>query len=300
MSAPDPLDRGMQAARTGLLVNAGLALTKLVAGLVGNSYALVADAVESTADVFSSFIVWTGLRVAARQPDELYPFGYGRAETLASAIVALMLMLAAVGIAVEAVIEIQTPHHAPAPWTLAVLVGVIILKFLLSRRVIAVADEIGSQAVRTDAWHHFSDALTSAFAFVGISVALWGGPGWESADDWAALAAAVVILFNGWRLVRHAVAELMDRAASSDVTQRVRACADSVHGVLATEKLLVRRSGVFLRVTIHVQADPQLSLEVAHVLGGKVKHAIMRGVPNVQSVLVHMEPFHGGAAAEDS
>lgn len=282
---------GMRSARTGIIVNSLLALAKLVAGLVGNSYALVADAVESTADIFSSFVVWTGLRVAAREPDETYPFGYGRAETLAGAVVAVMLLLAAIGIAIEAVIEIRTPHHAPAPWTLAVLVAVIAIKYVLSRRVTAVGEQIGSGAVKADAWHHLSDALTSGFAFVGISVALWGGPGWEMADDWAALAASGIIMFSGVRLLRAAGADLMDRAAPPETVRAIRASAEGVEGVLATEKLLARRSGLFLRVTIHVQADPALSLHHAHVLGGKVKRAIMRDTPNVQSVLVHMEPF---------
>ncbi len=291
MSGPSAFDRGTQAARTGLVVNSVLALVKLVAGLVGNSYALVADAVESTADIFSSFVVWTALRVAAREPDEAFPFGYGRAETLAGAVVAIMLTLAAIGIAIEAVIEIRTPHHAPAPWTLAVLVAVILLKYVLAQRVTAVADAIGSQAVRADAWHHLSDALTSGFAFVGIGIALLGGPGWEAADDWAALAASGIILYSGVRLFRSSVVELMDRAVSGDAVNAVRTSAENVDGVLATEKLFVRRSGLFLRVTIHVQADPTLTLDAAHILGGKVKRAIIRDVPNVQSVLVHMEPF---------
>ena len=122
--------------------------TKLVAGLLGNSYALVADAVESTADIFSSLIVWGGLRISVRDPNEHYPFGYGKAEPLAATVVSLMLIGASVGIAVEAITEIKTPHHAPEPWTLAVLVVVVITKALLSRRVRSVAAEIGSTAVQ--------------------------------------------------------------------------------------------------------------------------------------------------------
>ena len=288
---PPPTEQGIRSAQLGVLVNATLAITKLVAGLVGNSYALVADAIESTADIFSSLIVWGGLRVASREPDEAYPFGYGRAETLAAAVVAIMLIGAAVGIAVEAVVEIRTPHHAPAPWTLAVLVIVIVLKWALSRRVGSVAAAIGSSAVRADAWHHLSDALTSAAAFVGISIALGGGPGWESADDWAALAASAVILFNGGLMIKHSLGDLMDRTPGAGVLDGVRDAAERVDGVCATEKLAVRKSGLQYHVTIHVQADPQLSLHDAHVLGGKVKSAIRATMPNVQSVLVHMEPF---------
>jgi len=283
--------RGIRSAQIAILINAGLAITKLVAGVVGHTYALVADAVESTADIFGSTIVWGGLRVAARDPDEDYPFGYGKAEPLAAAVVALMLLGAAIAIAVEAVTEIRTPHLTPAPWTLAVLVGVVAVKWTLSRRVHAVGAEIGSTAVKVDAWHHMSDALTSAAAFVGISIALWGGPGWESADDWAALLASGVIVFNGVRMLRPALHDLMDRMPGADVVAPVRHSAASVSGVLAVEKLAVRRSGMGYRVTIHVQADPALRLDDAHSLGGAVKAAIRAAVPQVQYVLVHMEPY---------
>lgn len=291
MSHREAAGRGIRSAQAGMLVNTALAVTKLVAGIVGNSYALVADAVESAADIFSSLIVWSGLSVASRDPDETYPFGYGKAESLAAAIVSLMLLGAAVGISIEAIREIVTPHHAPAAWTLAVLVAVVVVKTLLSRRVGHVGRAIGSSAVQADAWHHMSDALTSAAAFVGISVAVIGGPGWEAADDWAALVASAIIVFNGISMLRPAVADLMDRSAGPEVLIPVRTAAESVHGVLATEKLAMRRTGMTYRVTIHVQTDPDMPLHEAHILGGKVKSAIRAAVPQVQSVLVHMEPY---------
>jgi cation diffusion facilitator family transporter len=286
-----PLARGMRAARLGILANTALAVFKLVAGIVGNSYALVADAIESIADVASSSIVLRGLQVAGRDPDEQYPFGYGKAEALAGAAVALMLLGAAVGIAIEAIREIRTPHHAPAWWTLLVLVVVMAIKGVLSRRVGAVGSEIGSTAVRTDAQHHFSDALTSAAAFIGISVAVIRGPGWEAADDWAALAASVVIAVNAVRLVRPAVADLMDRSPEPDVIDVIRSTARAVSGVLAIEKLAVRRVGLGYRAVVHVQADPEMSLHDAHALGATVTRTIHARVPEMQSVIVHMEPF---------
>jgi cation diffusion facilitator family transporter len=284
-------ERGIRSAQLGILVNTLLAIAKLVAGIVGNTYALVADAVESTADIFSSTIVWGGLRLASRDPDDAYPFGYGKAEPLAAAVVSLMLIAAAVGIAIEAVNEIRTPHRTPAPWTLLVLVTVVAIKWLLSRRVHAVGTDIGSTAVKADAWHHMSDAVTSAAAFVGITIALLGGPGWESADDWAALLASAVILFNGVNMLRPTLHDLMDRMPGPEVVEPIRRAAESVEGVHATEKLAVRRAGTGYRVTIHVQADPKLPLEDAHVLGGRVKSAIRAAMPAVQYALVHMEPF---------
>jgi cation diffusion facilitator family transporter len=291
-----PLARGKRAAVAGILANTGLAVFKLVAGIAGHSYALVADAIESIADVASSSIVLRGLQVAGRDPDEQYPFGYGKAEALAGAAVALMLFGAAIGIAIEAIREIRTPHHAPAWWTLLVLVVVMAIKVLLSRRVGTVGSEIGSTAVRTDAQHHFSDALTSAAAFVGISIAVIRGPGWEAADDWAALAASIVIAVNAVLLVRPAVADLMDRSPEPDVLADIRDTASAVAGVLAIEKLAVRRVGLGYRAVVHVQADAEMSLRDAHELGAKVTRAIHNRVPEMQSVIVHMEPYQPEAS----
>jgi cation diffusion facilitator family transporter len=283
--------RGIRSAQAGLITNAGLALTKLLAGVLGNSYALVADAIESTADIFSSLIVWGGLRIAARSPDEEYPFGYGKAESLAATIVSLMLLGAAIVIAVQAAIEIRTPHHTPATFTLVVLILVIVIKEFLFRRVFTVGSEVGSTAVKADAWHHRSDAITSAAAFVGISIAIIGGPGWQAADDWAAIAAAGIIFFNGTRILRPAVADLMDHSPETVLLARVEAAARSVEGVDAIEKLKMRKAGMGYFVDVHVQADPQLPLYDAHILSGRVKSAIREAVPPVLGVLVHMEPF---------
>lgn len=285
------MDRGVRAAQIGLLVNALLAIVKFAAGVLGNAYALVADAVESTADIAASLVVWGGLRVAGRDPDEDYPFGYGKAESLATAVVALMLLAAAGTIAAASVHEIRTPHRTPAAWTLGVLVAVLVVKGTLAWRVRRIGAETGSAAVEADAWHHASDALTSGAAFVGIAVALVGGPGWESADDWAALLATAVIAFNGVTLLRPALHDLMDRTPGDDVVGPVRVAALSVPGVLAIEHVAVRRSGAAYRVTLHVQTDARTPLDEAHVLGGRVKTAIRAALPRTQSVLVHMEPF---------
>jgi cation diffusion facilitator family transporter len=282
--------RGIRSAQAGLLVNACLAVIKIITGVLGNSYALIADGIESTADILSSTIVWGGLRIASRDPDPDYPFGYGKAETLAAATVALMLIGAAIAISIEAVREIVTPHHTPAPFTLAVLVVVVLVKEVLFRKVYAVGTQVGSDAVRADAWHHRSDAITSLAAFIGISVAIGGGEGWESADDWAALVAAAVIAWNGKRLLRPAVAGLMDRSAEPEIRTRIREIASAVDDVRAVEKVIVRRAGTDYFADLHVHADPGMSLRAAHVVSGKVKSAIRTQLPNVRGVLVHMEP----------
>ncbi len=294
--SPDLLPRPLvpqseRLAQLGLVINAGLAVVKLVAGLLGNSYALVADAVESSTDMIGSLVVWSGLRIASRDPDEFYPFGYGRAEALAAATVSALMLGAAIGIAIEAIAEIRTPHHAPAWWTLLVLAMVIVVKELLAKRVKAVSDVSGSVVVAADAWHHRADAITSGAAFIGIAMALIGGPGWEPADDWAALVAAGVILINGGLLLRTALRDLMDRAPAPAVLATVSAAALATPGVLAIEKLKIRKSGTAFYVDIHVQANPLLSLHDAHILSGMVKTAIRQRVPAAMGVLIHMEPF---------
>ena len=285
-----PTGTAVRAAQLGMAVNIALTATKLVAGLVGHSYALVADAAESAFDLFGSLAVWAGIRIADRDATEEYPFGFGKAEAIAGASVALLLLLASVGIAVASIHEIRTPHHAPAPWTLGVLAAVIVIKELMAKRVQRIARAAGSTALAADAKHHRSDALTSAAAFVGIAVALAGGPGWESADDWAALVAAGVIAWNGAALMRTAAADLMDRVAAPDVVATIRTAATGVEDVRAIEKLAVRRAGRGYWVDIHVEADPMMSLEAAHVISGKVKGAIRAATPQVLGVLVHMEP----------
>ena len=290
-----PIDqsRGIRTAQVGMLVNAVLAVIKVLAGVIGNSYALIADGIESTADVLSSTIVWSSLRIAKRDATAEYPFGYGKAETLAASMVALMLIGAAIAISIEAIREILTPHHAPASWTLAVLVIVVFVKEILFRKVRAVGALEGSEAVFADAWHHRSDAITSLAAFVGISIALIGGEGWEEADDWAALLAAIVIAWNGQNILRPAIAGLMDRSAEPEIRSSVYEIACAVPHVRAVEKVIVRRAGAHYFADLHVQADPDMSLQDAHAVGHHVKAAIMQQLPNVRDVLVHMEPFEG-------
>lgn len=291
----DAVRRGMRSALIGMCVNAALAVVKIAAGIVGHSQALIADGIESTADLVSSLVVWSGLRIASRTADEHYPFGYGKAEALAAVLVGLLLFLAAVAIAIESVRQILTPHHTPRAFTLLVLVGVILVKELWFRRVLRLGVAVGSTVVSADAWHHRSDAITSAAAFVGISVALIGGPGWESADDWAALLASVVIVYNAVGVVRPAVHDLMDRAPAEAMLSRVAAAARGVPGVRAIEKLKVRKAGMGYYVDLHVQADPQMALRDAHVLSGMVKSAIRSAVPEVHGALIHMEPFEDEA-----
>jgi cation diffusion facilitator family transporter len=284
------LSRGLRATFAGLAVNTVLTGAKFVAGVVGHSHALVADAVESLADIISSIIVWRGLVVAAVPPDEDHPYGHGKAEPLAAAVVSTMLLLAAGWIVLTATRSIGQPHPAPAPFTLIVLGVVIVIKETLFRFVRREAVSTQSSAVRTDAWHHRSDAITSLAAAIGIGVALLGGEGYEAADDVAAAFAAAVIAWNGWRLLRPALDELMDTAPHPEVVGQLRRIAEATPGVACVEKCIVRKMGYHYYVDMHVEVDPQMTVQRSHEIAHDVKDKIRVQVPPVRDVLVHIEP----------
>ena len=286
----DRLKRSLRVTLLGLCVNTLLTACKFVAGVLGHSHALVADAVESLADIFSSVVVWRALVVAAEPADEDHPYGHGKAEPLAAAVVATMLLFAAGWIMVTSFRAIGAPHPAPAPFTLIVLLVVMLIKESMFRFVLQESISVESSAVQTDAWHHRSDAITSLAAFVGITVALLGGTGYEFADDFAAVAAAVVIGWNGWRLLRPALNELMDTAPGRELEQSTRAVAEAVAGVERVEKCFVRKMGHQFYVDMHVEVDPKMTVQRSHEIAHEVKDKIREQLPRVRDVLVHIEP----------
>ena len=235
-------------------------------------------------------IVWGGLVIAARPADEDHAYGHGKAESLATLIVATLLTLAAITIAIQAVHEIRTPHHAPAPFTLLVLVAVVVIKEGMYRYQVGAGHRMDSTVVKADAWHHRSDAITSLAAGVGIIIALIGGPGYESADDWAALVACVVVLYNGQNFFRTAIAELMDTTPELPLLTGIRESALRVAGAHDVEKLLVRKTGHRLYVDLHLEVDPHMTVEKGHAIAHEVKDAIRRDRPQVADVMVHVEP----------
>src|SRR5437763_5071378 len=292
-TAKTPASNLQSAARialVGMLLNLVLAIVKIAAGVVGNAYALIADGIESVLDIGGSAVIWGGLKFAARPPDETHPYGHGKADPLAAAIVAAIVRAAAVGLAVESIREIRTPHHAPAPFTLGVLIVVVAVKEFLFRRVDRLSHEVESTAVKTDAWHHRADALTSIAAFIGISIALIGGPGWESADDWAALFACAVIATNGVLLIGPALHEILDTAPRGDVCGPIREAARRVDGVVGVEKCLVRKMGLQFYVDLHLKVDGDISVRHGHKIAHDVKETIRETDPRIADVLVHVEP----------
>lgn len=289
------MQRAQESARLvlrGIGLNVVLAAVKFAGGVFGHTYALIADAAESMLDILTSLLVWTGFRVAAQPPDANHPYGHGKAEPLAALAVAVFVFAMAGMVGWQAVQEIRTPHLAPKWWTLLVLAAVVVTKIWFSRRLGTAGQEVGSTALGVEAMHHYSDALTSGAAFVGIAIALWGGKGWETADDWAALFACVVIAFNGFNMIGKSLRDIMDEAVSEKFESEVRALASAVPGVRALHRVRVRKSGLSHLVDIQIRVDGELTVREGHDIAHAVKDVLIASAPHaISDVTVHVEPM---------
>lgn len=273
-----------------LISNFLIAVVKGTAGFFGNSYALIADAIESTTDVFASFLVILGIKYSSKPADENHPYGHGKIEPLITFIVVGFLIIAAVGIAYESVMHIMTPHKVPKPWTLIVLGTIILWKELSYRFTIKRSKDTGSTSLKAEAWHHRSDAITSVAAFVGISIALVFGEGYETADDWAALFASGFILYNSYLIFRPALGEVMDEHFYDDMIEEIRDVSSKVDGVIDTEKCFVRKSGMKYHVDLHAIVDGKISVKEGHDISHKLKDELISQIPSIRTVLIHIEP----------
>lgn len=283
-------DKAIKTIYFSIVGNTALALLKWLAGFFGNSYALIADAIESTVDILSSFLVLLGLKYAKRPADDNHPYGHGRVEPLITFIVVGFLIISATIIAYESIQNIGTPHDLPKPWTLAVLAGIIIWKEISFRVVMKKSKETGSSSLKADAWHHRSDAITSVAAFIGISIALFLGQGYESADDFAALLAAGFILYNCYHIFRPALGEIMDENVYQDLIDEIKRKALLVDGVIDTEKCFVRKSGTTYHVDLHAIVNGDISVRDGHRIAHELKDTLISKLPQLGHVLIHIEP----------
>lgn len=284
------MNKGLRLTFISFFINLALAFIKIMAGYLGNSYALIADGIESFSDVFSSAIVFVGIKVALKAPDSDHPYGHGKAEPLAAMAVGVLLIMAALFIAVESIIKISVPHPLPARYTLVILACVVLVKEVMYRIVLKAGKEVKSSAITADAGHHRSDVITSVAAFIGISIALYFGKGYESADDWAALIAGCIIVYNAIRILRPAFSEIMDEAPPSFMVEEIRTIASGVPGVLDIEKCFIRKTGYEYFVDIHVVVNGSLSVKEGHKIAHDVKDAIKYVKREIYDVLVHIEP----------
>ena len=270
--------------------NAALAIIKWLAGYFGNSYALIADAIESTSDIFASFLVLFGIKYASRPADENHPYGHGRAEPLITFLVVGFLITSATIIAYESIVNIRTPHELPKPWTLIVLGGIIIWKEISFRLVMKRSRETKSSSLAADAWHHRSDAITSVAAFIGITIALVCGKGYEAADDWAALFASGFILFNCYKIFRPALGEIMDEHLYDDLMEEIRIASVKVEGIIDTEKCFIRKAGMKYHIELHAIVNGNISVKEGHLLAHNLEDYLRIEIPELGHILIHIEP----------
>ncbi|MGY5850836.1 cation diffusion facilitator family transporter [Salegentibacter sp. F14] len=282
--------KAIKASYLSIAGNAVLAVAKFLTGIFGNSYALIADGIESTTDVFSSFLVLLGLKYSSKPPDENHPYGHGKAEPLITFAVVGFLVISATVIVYESIEHIRTPHQIPENYTLIVLAIIVLIKEVFYRFFSKKGDQTKSSSLKADAWHHRSDAITSLMAFLGISIAIFMGPGYETADDWAALLAAGFILYNAYLILRPALGEVMDEHMFDEMIEEIKKISEKVPGVLETEKCLVRKTGMHFHVDLHIIVDAEITVKEGHDIAHKVKKELLSGLPEIFDVLIHVEP----------
>lgn len=270
--------------------NALLAIIKAITGIFGNSYALIADAIESTSDIFSSVLVLFGLKYSVKPPDDNHPYGHGKVEPIITYAVVCFLVVSAALIAYHGIHNILTPQVAPEPFTLIVLGLIIIVKEAIYRFISKKSDETKSTSLKADAWHHRSDAITSLTAFIGISIAIFMGEGYEAADDWAALVASVIIIYNAYHIFRPALGEIMDEHFYDELIENIRNISKNVNGVLDTEKCYVRKTGMKYFVDLHVVVDGNISVKEGHDIAHNLKNELIKHLPQIENSLIHIEP----------
>lgn len=284
-------EKAIQATYLSIFGNLILAVAKGITGIFGNSYALVADAIESLTDVFSSALVLFGIKYSTRPADSNHPYGHGRAESLVTFLVVGFLLMSAAFIAYQSIVNIQTPHQTPENYTLIVLAVIIVIKETFYRIVSKKGKETNSSSLQADAWHHRSDAITSLMAFIGISIAIYMGPGYETADDWAALFASFFIVYNAYLIFRPALGEILDEHVYDDLVQQIRKISENVQGVEGTEKCLVRKTGMSYLVDLHLLVNGNLSVTQGHEISHITKDTLMEQLPELANILIHIEPM---------
>lgn len=271
-----------------IIGNFFLCIIKWVAGFFGNSYALIADAIESTVDIFSSVMVLFGIKYSSRPADKNHPYGHGRAESLIAFAASAILLFSGGLIIYQSIENLQVPQVEPKSFTLYILGLVIVWKEYCYRKIMAKAKQTNSSSLKADAWHHRSDAITSVSAFIGVSLALVMG--WQHADIWAALFAGLFISYSSIKLIRPTLAEIMDEHTHDDLITSIREVSKTVPGILDTEKCFIRKAGMKYHVDLHVIVDGDATVRVGHSLSHTLKDKLRETIPEIGHMLIHVEP----------
>ena len=273
----------------GITVDLLLTALKLAAGVLAHSSAMISDAVHSASDLFSSFIVIAGVRIAARESDREHPYGHERFECVAALVLSLILAVTGVSIGWTALRRIADGTASEAPGLLALIAAVVSIAakesmFWYTR---AAAERLGSPALKASAWHHRSDALSSVGALLGVAGARLGFP---VADSAASLVISVFICKAALDIFRDAIDRMVDRAADASTEESIRRTALAVEGVLGVDLLQTRTFGSRLYVEMEISADGSLSLAQAHAIAERVHDAVEEAFPGVKHIMVHVNP----------
>ncbi|MCB2191602.1 MAG: cation diffusion facilitator family transporter [Deltaproteobacteria bacterium] len=281
---------GRRVTWVGAVVNLALALGKLLAGIYGNSQAMIADAAHSLSDLVTDAVVLLGLKWGRSDPDARHPYGHGRIETFSSLVVGAVLAALAIGLGYDAIWQlIRDEAHNPT-WLALVAAAVSILaKEALYRYTVTVGRKIKSQSVVANAWHHRSDALSSVAVLVGVAGAIIN-PAWHSLDAWAALVVSLLVLKVGTGVLWGALKEMVDTAPSAEVIDSITQCALDVAGVEQVHDLKVRSLGGRYQMQLHVVVDRNLKVTQGHAIAKEVEHCLQTELQDVDEVIVHVDP----------
>ena len=295
MVSSNPYHEVTRAALIGLGINLTLGVAKLVGGIFGNSFALIADAVNSLGDVVSTVVVLLALRIAQQPPDKEHPYGHTRAEGIAASNVAIIIIVSALLVGWEALQRLTLQHAIPPVWTLWIAGINVAIKEALYHYKVRIGRRTGSTSLIANAWDHRSDALSALAVLIGLAVIRWGGPQYIYADEVASLVVVAMIILSGIHLFRSSASDLMDMQAEPELVEQIRADALTVPGVMDVETLWVRKSGLEHFADIHIEVDPQMTVADGHEIGHTDKDHLLQHFPSVRDVLVHLEPYphHG-------
>lgn len=276
---------------TSMLVNGGLAIAKIATGIVGNSSAVVSDGVESGADVLASGLVFVGLVIAAKPPDEQHPYGHGRVETLSALVVGLMLVISGSLISARSLEHAWEPQPVPAAYALWPVAASIVIKSVLSFTKRRYSRKLRSSALEADAWNDTVDILSGATAFVGLGLTLLNPVRFAAADHIGGSLVGLIVIFLGVRVVRDTTLQLMDTMPDAQSMDRIRNVALSVPGARGIEKCYARKTGLQWHVDLHLEVDPELSVYESHEIATQVRIKVKETLDWVADVLVHVEPY---------
>ncbi|MGN1400884.1 MAG: cation diffusion facilitator family transporter [Bacillus sp. (in: firmicutes)] len=282
------------AAVLGIVVNIVLTVVKLIAGIIGNSKALIADSVHSGSDVVGSFAVYVGLKAAKKAPDEEHPYGHGKAESVAAIIVAVLLVFAGVKIGLSSFEAFLVPPQVPKPLALYVIVFSIVVKEALFRYKFRLGKKLESQALIVNAYEHRSDVYSSVAALFGVGAALVGkyaGIEWLAfGDPIAGLLVSLMVLRIAYTLGKDSIYTTLDQVLPENETAPFREIVQGIPGVEKMNTLLARKHGHYVIIDLKIAVKPDLTVEEGHRIGKKVKRALLKK-QGVQDVFVHINPL---------